>query len=49
MRLCDEAYNQLVARYRIKGVMHTLAPPLSMDIREYHIKELKKRLPDIKE
>ncbi len=49
MRLCDEAYNQLIFRYGIKGLMHTIAPPLSVEIRQYHIDKLKARLSDIKD
>ncbi len=49
MRLCDEAYNQLVAHGHIGGLMHTIAPPLPSETRQYHIAELKKRLPELKD
>jgi hypothetical protein len=45
MRLCDHAYNQLVLCDQVPGVLHTVSPVLTLDQRQYHIGELKKKLP----
>ena len=47
MRLCDHAYNQLVICYEVPGVLHTVSPVLTIDLRQHHIAELKKKLPDL--
>ncbi len=44
MRVCDLAYNQLVLRYRIKGVLRNIAPMHKIDVRDYHIEILKNNL-----
>jgi len=44
LRLCDVAYNQLVLRYRIKGVLRTISPAYSIEARDYHIGLLKAKL-----
>ena len=48
MRLCDLAYNQLVLRYQVRGVLRTLAPAYSTPVREYHLGVLKAKLQETK-
>ncbi len=44
LRVCDLAYNQLVLRCGVKGVLRTIGPGHSVAVREYHINVLKSRL-----
>jgi hypothetical protein len=44
LRVCDVAYNQLVLRYRVKDVLRTIGPVHSVEMRDYHIGILKKKL-----
>ena len=44
LRVCDDAYNQLVLRYRIRNVLRTISPAHRVEIRDYHINILKARL-----
>ncbi len=48
MRLCDVAYNQVVLRYGVKDVLHTLAQPTPNEDRDYHLARLKEKLKGIK-
>jgi hypothetical protein len=43
-RLCDVAYNQIVLRYEIKGVLRTISPSYSIDARDDQIRALKAKL-----
>ena len=47
MRVCDEAYNQLVLRYRIMDVLRTIGNGLSHEVRDYHIDILKNRIDEL--
>lgn len=40
MRICDDAYNQLVLRYRVKNVLRTIGPVYDVEDRDYHISVL---------
>ncbi len=40
LRICDVAYNQLVLRYNIKGVLRTIGTVHNLEAREYHIQKL---------
>jgi hypothetical protein len=44
LRVCDIAYNQLVLRYGITGVLRTISPAHKFEVRDYHIKKLKSLL-----
>jgi hypothetical protein len=44
LRLCDVAYNQIVLRYEINGVLRTISPAYSIDARDYQIRLLKAKL-----
>jgi hypothetical protein len=44
LRVCDVAYNQLVLRHGIKGVLRTIGTSHRMEVRDYHINILKKQL-----
>lgn len=44
LRVCDVAYNQLVLRYRVKGMLRTIGPAHRVEIRDYHIGILKTKL-----
>jgi hypothetical protein len=44
LRVCDVAYNQLVLRYGIKGVLRTIGSAHRMEVRDHHIGILKTRL-----
>lgn len=44
LRVCDEAYNQIVLRCRITNGLRTIGPVHSLEARNYHIGELKKML-----
>ncbi len=44
LRICDLAYNQLVLRFRIKGVLRTIGPALGTVNRDYHISILRGKL-----
>jgi hypothetical protein len=44
LRICDLAYNQLVLRYNIKGVLRNIGYYLPIRKRNYHIEILKKKL-----
>ena len=44
LRVCDAAYNQLVLRYRVKGMLRTIGPAHRVEIRDYHIGILKTKL-----
>lgn len=37
LRVCDEAYNQLILRYITKGTLRTIGNSHSLEIRDYHI------------
>jgi hypothetical protein len=41
IRICDEAYNQLVLRYSIKNVLRTIGNAHRIEVRDYHIDVLK--------
>jgi hypothetical protein len=41
LRICDEAYNQLVLRYEIKNVLRTIGNAHTPEDRDYHIEILK--------
>jgi PKD repeat protein len=41
LRICDEAYNQLVLRYMIENVLRTIGPVHRIEVRDYHINRLK--------
>ena len=43
LRICDMAYNQLVIRYSLKGVLRTIGTGHSINVRDYHIGELQSR------
>jgi hypothetical protein len=49
MRVCDEAYNEIVLRYRLNGVLRTLSPAHSIETRQYHLAVLKTKLQTIKD
>jgi len=44
LRVCDEAYNQLVLRYKVRNVLRTIGNGLSPEVRDYHIDVLKKEI-----
>jgi hypothetical protein len=44
LRICDVAYNQLVLRYEIKGVLRTIGTVHTIEQREYHIDVLRNLL-----
>jgi hypothetical protein len=44
LRICDQAYNQLVLRYKVKNVLRTVGNAYTIEDRDYHINILKKRL-----
>ena len=44
MRVCDEAYNQIVLKYKIKSVLRTISPAHKIETRDYHIEKLKQIL-----
>jgi hypothetical protein len=44
LRICDEAYNQLVLRYEIKNVLRTIGNVHSLEDRDYHIEVIKSML-----
>ena len=48
MRVCDEAYNQIVLKYKIKSVLRTISPAHKIETRDYHIEKLKQILHDLK-
>ena len=41
LRICDVAYNQLVLRYKIPGVLRTIVVFHSIQTRDYHIAKLR--------
>jgi hypothetical protein len=41
MRICDVAYNQLVIRYRVQGVLRAIGTSHSIMVRDHHIGILK--------
>ncbi|MDD4938661.1 MAG: hypothetical protein PHE18_06200 [Candidatus Omnitrophica bacterium] len=43
LRVCDNAYNQLVLRYSIKDVLRTIGAAHRIEIRDYHIEILKEK------
>jgi hypothetical protein len=47
LRICDEAYNQIVLRYKIKNVLRTIGPGHTIEVRDYHIDILKDKLKDL--
>jgi hypothetical protein len=47
LRICDEAYNQLVLRYKVKNVLRTIGPGHRIEVRDYHINILKDKLKDL--
>jgi hypothetical protein len=42
LRVCDLAYNQIVAQYEIKDALRTIGNAHAIDVRDYHINRLKK-------
>jgi hypothetical protein len=44
MRVCDDAYNELVLRYQVQGVLHTVSHALPLEERRYHVARLKEKL-----
>jgi hypothetical protein len=44
LRICDEAYNQLVLRYKIRDVLRTIGNAYTIEDRDYHIGVLKEKL-----
>lgn len=44
LRICDEAYNQLVLRYKIGNVLRTIGNVYTLEDRDYHIGVLKEKL-----
>jgi hypothetical protein len=44
LRICDVAYNQLVLRYKIKGVLRTIGTVHTIEQRDYHINLLRELL-----
>ena len=49
LRVCDEAYNQLVLRYKVRDVLRTIGNGLSPELRDYHIGVLKKKIDELQE
>ena len=47
LRICDEAYNQLVLRYKVKNVLRTIGTGHRVEVRDYHIEILKDKLKDL--
>jgi hypothetical protein len=47
LRICDLAYNQLVLRYKIKGVLRAIGEALRIEDRNYHINILRKKLENL--
>lgn len=45
LRVCDEAYNQLVLRYRVTNVLRTITQAHDIATRDHHIDILKQRFP----
>jgi hypothetical protein len=41
MRICDVAYNQLVIRYKVQGVLRAIGTSHNTKVRDYHIEILK--------
>jgi hypothetical protein len=41
MRICDVAYNQIVLRCKVKGVLRTIGTGHKLEVRNYHIEILK--------
>ena len=41
LRVCDIAYNELVLRYHVRGVLRTICTAHTIKIRDYHINKLK--------
>jgi len=44
LRICDEAYNQLVLRYKIWNVLRAIGNVYTLEDRDYHIGVLKEKL-----
>jgi hypothetical protein len=44
LRVCDAAYNQLVLRHKVKGVLRTISSVYPIPVRDYHIGVLKTKL-----
>lgn len=42
LRVCDDAYNQLVLRYKVKGALRMIGNGFTPDVRDYHIDLLRK-------
>ena len=42
LRVCDVAYNQLVLRYEINDALRTIGTEFRVEVRDYHIDNLKK-------
>ncbi|MEM3035882.1 MAG: hypothetical protein QXS18_03655 [Thermoplasmata archaeon] len=47
LRICDIAYNQLVLRYNIKNVLRCIGNVDKIEVRDYHIVNLKSKLKSI--
>ena len=44
LRICDLAYNQIVLHGRVKKVLRTIGNSYPVDVRDYHISILKRKL-----
>jgi hypothetical protein len=42
LRVCDVAYNPLVIRYKVKGVLRTIGTVHDIEVRDHHIEKLKR-------
>jgi hypothetical protein len=47
LRICDEAYNQLVLRYKVNDVLRTIGNGYTIEVRDYHIDILKEKLKNL--
>lgn len=43
LRVCDVAYNEIVAHYSIRNVLRTIGTGHRVEVRDYHIEQLKTR------
>jgi hypothetical protein len=41
LRVCDEAYNQIVLHFGIQNVLRTIGTVHKIEVRDYHIDKLK--------
>jgi len=47
LRICDEAYNQLVLRYKVENVLRTIGNVYTIEVRDHHIDILKTKLKEL--